>query len=255
MIRFFRKIRFNLLEQNKTGKYLKYAIGEIVLVVIGILIAISINNWNEARKTRDKEVTYLNNIKSDLQISILEINEFISERKSQINFANTIMEHFNGKPVADWNIFNKSILEVYTWQRFFLRDNTFQELINSGNYAIISNDSIKNELLNLELLYKKLKDNENHFRYDAEVTLYEPGFETHDINSMSKNYAFQVSNGIIGELGNITKETYGNIFEDRKQKNGFALAVLEFSGMKEKMIKMKEKCDRLISLIDIELAK
>ncbi len=72
---------------------------------------------------------------------------------------------------------------------------------------------------------------------------------------MSKNYAFQVSNGIIGELGNITKETYGNIFEDRKQKNGFALAVLEFSGMKEKMIKMKEKCDRLISLIDNELAK
>ena len=52
MIKFFRKIRYNLMEQNKTGKYFKYAIGEIILVVIGILIALSINNWNEAKKAR-----------------------------------------------------------------------------------------------------------------------------------------------------------------------------------------------------------
>jgi len=49
MIKFFRQIRYNLMEQNKTGKYLKYAIGEIMLVVIGILIALSINNWNQNR--------------------------------------------------------------------------------------------------------------------------------------------------------------------------------------------------------------
>ena len=50
MIKFFRKIRQNLLSEGKTGKYFKYAIGEIVLVVIGILIALQINNWNEGRK-------------------------------------------------------------------------------------------------------------------------------------------------------------------------------------------------------------
>lgn len=50
MIKFFRKIRYNLMETGKTGKYLKYAIGEIILVVIGILIALSINNWNEQKK-------------------------------------------------------------------------------------------------------------------------------------------------------------------------------------------------------------
>ena len=50
MIKFFRRIRFDLMEKNKTGKYFKYAIGEIVLVVIGILIALQINNWNEQRK-------------------------------------------------------------------------------------------------------------------------------------------------------------------------------------------------------------
>jgi len=58
MIKFFRKIRQNLLSEGKTGKYLKYAIGEIVLVVIGILIALSINNWNENRKSKIVDLVY-----------------------------------------------------------------------------------------------------------------------------------------------------------------------------------------------------
>jgi len=52
MIKFFRKIRYDLMEKNKTGKYLKYAIGEIILVVIGILVALQINTWNEEKKER-----------------------------------------------------------------------------------------------------------------------------------------------------------------------------------------------------------
>ena len=65
MIKFFRKIRQNLLMENKTGKYFKYAIGEIVLVVIGILIALSINNWNEMRKSNIEERSALDNIHRD----------------------------------------------------------------------------------------------------------------------------------------------------------------------------------------------
>ena len=66
MIKLFRKIRQNLIMENKTSKYFKYAIGEIVLVVIGILIALQINNWNENRKLQQREVQILNEIKSDL---------------------------------------------------------------------------------------------------------------------------------------------------------------------------------------------
>ena len=81
MIKFFRTIRRNLMETGKTGlpeqrvragRYLKYAIGEIILVVIGILIALSINNWNEVRKLKIQEVALLNytleNIESDSTI-------------------------------------------------------------------------------------------------------------------------------------------------------------------------------------------
>ncbi|WP_166966814.1 DUF6090 family protein [Yeosuana marina] len=70
MIKFFRKIRQNLLSEGKTRSYLKYAIGEIVLVVIGILIALQINNWNEERKIKQKETIVLKelltSINSDL---------------------------------------------------------------------------------------------------------------------------------------------------------------------------------------------
>ena len=65
MIKFFRKIRQNLLMENKTGKYLKYAIGEDVLVVIGILIALQINNWNEKRKDSNTEQVILKRLQKE----------------------------------------------------------------------------------------------------------------------------------------------------------------------------------------------
>ena len=255
MIKFFRKIRQNLLMENKTGKYFKYAIGEIVLVVIGILIALSINNWNEKRKIRDNEIIYLNNIKRDLQLSITEMNQFIDKQNSLINSANTVLEHINGKPVDDWNSINKQLVDIYTWKSFYLIDNTYQELKNSGNFAIISNDSIKNDLLNLDLLYKKLKHTENHWRKVAEQTLYPGSYEKQDISSMSRNYLFQMSNGKMGVFGNLTEETFGDIFTDQKQKNGFALAILDFGGMNGTLMEMIKKCKELISLIDNELTK
>lgn len=75
MIKFFRKIRFNLIEKNKTGKYLKYALGEIVLVVIGILIALSINNWNQNREKKSLLKTYSASLIKDLQKDTLVLNE------------------------------------------------------------------------------------------------------------------------------------------------------------------------------------
>ncbi len=78
MIKFFRKIRQNLLMEIKTGKYLKYAIGEIILVVIGILIALQINNWNEARKLKSVEIKILQDLKNDIQENIVNLNEGIN---------------------------------------------------------------------------------------------------------------------------------------------------------------------------------
>jgi len=69
MIKFFRKSRYELMNQNKTTKYFKYAIGEIVLVVIGILIALQINNWNENRKDSIQEHKYLERLVKENQLN------------------------------------------------------------------------------------------------------------------------------------------------------------------------------------------
>ncbi|MCK0180637.1 DUF6090 family protein, partial [Flavobacteriaceae bacterium S0862] len=85
MIKFFRKIRQNLLSEGKTGKYLKYAIGEIVLVVIGILMALQINNWNENRKDETRRKLLLNNLKIDLEQDLRRlatIDDFLEDRKN-----------------------------------------------------------------------------------------------------------------------------------------------------------------------------
>ena len=77
MIKLFQKIRQNLIMENKTGKYFKYAIGEIVLVVIGILIAFQINNWNENRKNATILKQYITNLKDDLKKDTIDINRRI----------------------------------------------------------------------------------------------------------------------------------------------------------------------------------
>jgi len=199
-----------------------YAIGEIILVVIGILIALNINNNNESRKQRARELHYLKNIKTDLNLNIAHIDNYITTREKAINSANTIIEHYEGKPIEDLEEFNVHTVNIYTWQKFSQINNTFQELINSGNLALISNDSIKGILLNMESLYKTLKNEEAHFRYDAEILLYEPQYNMMDMNPIVQNYMYQVSNGAIGERRELSKKRFAAMLKDTKQKTGLS---------------------------------
>ena len=78
MIKFFRRIRQQLLSENKTSKYLLYAIGEIILVVIGILIALQINNWNEIQKLKGEEIKLIQSFKTSIETDTITINNYIN---------------------------------------------------------------------------------------------------------------------------------------------------------------------------------
>ncbi len=242
-----------MIKENKASKYILYAVGEIILVVIGILIALQINNSNEDQKLRNQELHYLKNLKTDLNLNITELDKYITVRNSRIESANYILEHFEGKPLTDLNAFAFHTTNIYIWQKFSQQDNTFQELINSGNLTLISNDTIKNGLLNLQALYKKLKNEEAHFRYDAELLLYEPSYGILDLNPIVKNFTYQVSNGQAGENLELSKSNYETMLKDIKQKNGFVMAVYEFSVMNAQFNEMKTMCNSIITLIDNEL--
>lgn len=141
MIKFFRKIRYNLMEQNKTGKYLKYAIGEIVLVVVGILIALSINNWNEERKASLKEVANLKSIKSELESSLQEIrtdySRILKFKQSTLNIYKYIQE----KPT----LVDSMYFDFYNSMQFsfFFPKTSTYETFKSGNLDLIKSDSLR----------------------------------------------------------------------------------------------------------------
>ena len=102
MIKFFRKIRQNLLTEGKTGKYFKYAIGEIALVVIGILIALQINNWNEFRKERIVESNILKEILVNLDTDIKSLDLKINECNEFITHSTRVLQNLQNKtPITD----------------------------------------------------------------------------------------------------------------------------------------------------------
>ncbi|MDG2448797.1 MAG: DUF6090 family protein [Saprospiraceae bacterium] len=91
MIKFFRKIRQQFLVENKVRRYFFYAFGEIVLVVLGILIALSINNWNEGRKNDQKESLLIKNIIEDLKLDSVLISQSLSEMEDQIHVVDELI--------------------------------------------------------------------------------------------------------------------------------------------------------------------
>ncbi len=95
MIRLFRKIRHKLLSGNNYGIYILYAAGEIVLVMVGILLALQIDNWNELKKEADLERKVLNELKVSLQRNVDHLNRGIEWNKEAIVSCNIILNHFN----------------------------------------------------------------------------------------------------------------------------------------------------------------
>jgi hypothetical protein len=103
MIPFFRKIRKKMADDNKPLKYARYAIGEIILVVIGILIALQINNWNEERKNRIIENDTLSSLKEDLESALVQLNEKIAQNEGYRELDSILLDviHFKKEISAD----------------------------------------------------------------------------------------------------------------------------------------------------------
>jgi len=102
MIQLFRKIRRSLIESGRVRRYFTYAIGEIVLVVIGILIALQINNWNEGRKERIIEQKTLHELRVNLNFNVRSIDGFAEEQKGLVEDLEKMIRYLDaGLPYHD----------------------------------------------------------------------------------------------------------------------------------------------------------
>lgn len=167
MIKFFRKIRQKLLSENKFSKYLIYAIGEIVLVVIGILLALQINNWNQNRINRRTEIKYLKTLQKDLQQDTSRINRLIFKRFDKKMEGLQLAKSYaiGNYLVQDTAQFLAKVSygAVYANGIDFLRTNTYDELITTGNLQLIRNDSLKTSITNYYNFVRNQKTNVNYY--------------------------------------------------------------------------------------------
>ncbi|MEM8998973.1 MAG: DUF6090 family protein [Bacteroidota bacterium] len=146
MFKFFRHIRQKLLEENRFSKYLFYAIGEIILVVIGILIALQINNWNENKKKNDSESLYYQRLLEDFELEKASISALKEDADQRIKHSKRLIVELNYGTKDKYYIMN-AFLKAFRSDAYVPKNVTFKDLISSGNLSIISDLTIKNSLI------------------------------------------------------------------------------------------------------------
>ncbi len=253
MISFFRKIRQKLLQQNQFTRYLIYAIGEIFLVVIGILIALQVNNYRETQITKARETAFLHGLKSDLLLNMNELDRSIDRYTKASNSAEVMISYFEGSPIPSTDSLNFYTMEVLYWEPFIRNNSTMRELISSGSLGILSDDSLKSELLRMELTYDKIDGTQEHIRFDYQEYLYGPFFRTGDVGQAYKDY-FKIVNG--GEqipTKPTSPEVIEKLLKDPAYKNGFSLCLLNSRDLIGNLQKMKRTTELSLARIENQL--
>ncbi len=241
MIKFFRKIRYDLMEKNKTGKYLKYAVGEIVLVVIGILIALQINNWNENRKAKVLEKSILIELKKSMYSDIEnQISPNIAQLTLDLRNIKVIEKLLNNEIS-----YNDSIDEKFSslmFSKSFKWEITAYKILENQGINIIRNPKLKESILkNYNTRYPEVKDFLENFSNNLNL-FFRP--------IMRSNFAFEYSDSLNTKYIplNIT-----DLKSNQEFKNAVNTAFLNFSYNLKAHKELEKEIIKTISLIDLVL--
>jgi len=165
MIKFFRKIRQNFFTPDKALGYLKYGIGEIILVVIGILIAIQLNEWNQHRLERKQYTVVLRNLQEEFNRTKKLLADITARYVNSIQANNLLMQMIASEDESLSELRIDTLIAKCTMQPpFFPLQPTLAELMNSGNIKSLPNDQLKRKLYDWESTIKWF-----HFDYDLYI--------------------------------------------------------------------------------------
>ena len=260
MIKFFRKIRQNLLMENKTGKYFKYAIGEIVLVVIGILIALQINNWNEQRKENITEQAILKRLEKEFISNREQLLNKIQLRNTLIENCRRLLEYYSEPENAKLD----SILVFLSTIQPPTFDPIQNDLVSSGNIEILKDEELKQLLVNWSTDVIQLQEVEQIFLRFCEQRFF-PYLNEVDIQR-DMVYTFwedtpknlleskQVKNLIPGKSKLITR-TSKELLRDSKLegKVAWALTLNLFNNQESKTL--LKRIDGILEALDSQIKK
>lgn len=146
MITFFRRLRKKIIGKGNAWRYVLYASGEILLIVIGILIALQVNNLNENRKERDLELKMLSQIEADLKGSSENIRELYSRLEISINSADSLLKSFRNQSETQGFVFHASLIH----RRFFFNPSTSgYAQLRTSSASVVQNDVLRNRIVEI----------------------------------------------------------------------------------------------------------
>jgi hypothetical protein len=188
MIKFFGRIRHQLLTDNKATKYLLYAIGEIVLVVIGILIALQINNWNEGRKAAKQENLYLSRLLSENKQDLITFSSNIDDLEKGMHTIVKLSEALKNESLSDRELIQSandyfeygSIYPIFTSST-----STFDDLSSTGNLQLITNSDLRESIVKHYARHKQIAERiqiaidwalplDSPFTFENDIMKFEP---------------------------------------------------------------------------------
>jgi hypothetical protein len=153
MIHFFRRIRQGLINRERVGKYLLYAIGEILLVVIGILIALQVNNWNQQRISQNKEKLYLQEIRASMEMDLADQNRVFNFNQKKIELILQIVSEMGkDKSKTEHMLYLFGLLNqepegsLVNYDVFIPNRAAFDNMLSSENIGIIQDDQLRSKL-------------------------------------------------------------------------------------------------------------
>jgi uncharacterized membrane protein YgaE (UPF0421/DUF939 family) len=241
MIKLFRNIRKNLLNEGKTTKYFKYAIGEIVLVVIGILIALQINNWNESRKEHILEVQILNDIRksliADIENQLIPNIETLIQDLSNINNIEKMVE----RKMPYHDSLNSKYRSLMFSKSFKYEVTAYKNLENEG-IQIIKNPEIKNSIIRLyNMTYPELENFTANFSENL-ISFFRPEMR------LKFKFVYDTS-----DEAYYIPNNYETLLNDTVFMNTVLTAKINFHNIYGSSIDTKIDVENVIKMIDKEL--
>ena len=239
MFGFFRKIRLYLLSDNRFSKYLLYAFGEIALIVVGIMIAVQINNWNERRISAQKEIVFLEEIHQDL-IGDLEnqIEPCIARYTSATEFFDSLQADYEGSSLADSDdsARSKYFRIIIPW---YLTLNTaaFDNLVSNGS-DLITNDALRRDISSIYGYEYKVLD-----KYH---TYTEQWFRTDILPLLSDN---------VNMFEPLTESELRFLQEDIRMKTRLVSYVTRNRQFRDQLLEIKPRLEQLALDIESEIRR
>lgn len=239
-------------------KWAKYLL-EILVILIGILGAFALNNWNESTKDRKEELKYIANLKTDLLEDLTQLEIMIEDRENKYSSSKKLLEYSDQNLIKNLNDFFYHLSAVTVWTEFTPNKSTIEELVNSGNLSLIKNDSIKNLLLKVNQLNENIVTARDHMRREYEQYLYDRLVLYIDLDSyivldaFKESLSLQIDSSVVKlKEGRLNEEAY-EFLSDKKARNGLLFAALNNTTIVSFYVKLKDHVNKLLVEIDKEL--